>query len=834
MTNINGQITETVPVLDQLRTLEKAFPIKFSYYRRALKQLECEPVDTLDLTSALAQLETNCGLQFFNIDQRYIAVRTTGDEIISICGTILNTDTGAPLAGASVVTADYQIPTGVSGNFTIPSIAAGERIAIYYQGFKVQELLAKDIKTTDPCKQIFIEQIFNFLPTVELDAYLTKGISRSTEGTISISDANFEILPSLVDTDVLKIVQILPGVESFSETASSINIRGGAADQSLLLWDDNRMYQTGHFFGLISAFNPNLTRNVQVYKNGTHPRFGATVSGVISMNSDIDIPEDVDGSVAIDFTSLNGFAKIPFSEKFAAHISGRTSINTGLGNPVYDAFFDRVFQNTVITDVNDNTELGRRSTDESFNFYDINTKLVWEPTKKDLLTYSFLTIFNKLEFTERFTGETSLLRNDSELKQRTVLNTLHWDRSWSGDFKTTLRFGDSEFINNRGVQNLETQALRTQGNEINETSFKADLYYAGFSVVDLQAGYDYSSTDISYSDSPFETSEVFTQSRTLKTNGLFLNSKWKFFDQNTLLNAGLRYVNYDIDDTSFAEPRVSVFQRLTNSWSLNASFEMKSQPILSRTEFEDNILGIPNERWLIADGTNNAILESEQYAAGISYKSSAWIFSLEAFQKDIDGLNVINQGFRNQLEGLSLSGNNRIQGIEFSSNYKSENFNAWLSYTYMDNVLSIPEFSEDSFLSNLGIEHSVNAALAYTWKSLVCSLGFTYHSGIPYTRPIDGEEIIVNDGVPIINFGPPNSDTLDPYFRTDFSAKYSLDLDTTFKGEISLGLLNIFNRKNVLNTYYLIEESSEGAAELNQVQQRSLGFTPNLALRVMF
>ena len=104
--------------------------------------------------------------------------------------------------------------------------------------------------------------------------YLTKGISKTNNGTIEADTKAFEILPGLIEPDVLQIVQNLPGIISVDERISNINVRGGTNDQNLILYEGIRMYQTGHFFGLISAFNPYLSEDITVSKNGTSAKFG--------------------------------------------------------------------------------------------------------------------------------------------------------------------------------------------------------------------------------------------------------------------------------------------------------------------------------------------------------------------------------------------------------------------------------------------------------------------------------------------------------------------------------------------------------------------------------
>ena len=99
---------------------------------------------------------------------------------------------------------------------------------------------------------------------------------------------------------------------------------------------------------------------------------------------------------------------------------------------------------------------------------------------------------------------------------------------------------------------------------------------------------------------------------------------------------------------------------------------------------------------------------------------------------------------------------------------------------------------------------------------------------------MDGNAIGIVDGDPVINFNPPNGETLPDFFRTDFSAGYTLQLDKTFTGKINVGLVNVFDRKNSLDTYYVLNKDEEGETVLNRIEQFSLGFTPNISLKLIF
>ena len=116
----------------------------------------------------------------------------------------------------------------------------------------------------------------------------------------------FSILPGLVEDDVLLSVQALPGIQSIDETVSNINIRGGSHDQNLITWDGIKMYQSGHFFGLISMYNPQMTHKVELRKNGSSASETDGVSGTIAMKTKDYLNTGLSGSIGVNLIDANG------------------------------------------------------------------------------------------------------------------------------------------------------------------------------------------------------------------------------------------------------------------------------------------------------------------------------------------------------------------------------------------------------------------------------------------------------------------------------------------------------------------------------------------------
>lgn|GEM_PF-83666 len=827
---------ETFPLLKTLKQVEKSFDVKFSYIRRDLKNIEvAKPKKALTLQETLDELSVSGNLQFTQINERYIAVQVQEATKISVCGILIETESSFPITNAEIVTTNKTTTTDSGGNFTIEAIPETEIIRILINGFLVRTIHAQDLILQNKCPFVYVSQSFTYLPEVVLSDFITKGISRNVEGATTISNKNFDILPSLIEPDVLQIAQALPGIDSADETAANLNVRGGTSDEFLILWDDIRMYQTGHFFGLISAFNPNLTKNVTIYKNGTNVRYGEGTSGVIALESNNAIPENFQGGLGINLTSANAYGEIPVSENFLLTISGRTSINTGIGNPVYNEFFSKVFQNTVVTNLQNNTTAGVRSTDEAFNFFDVSVKALWKITPRDEVSYHFLTIDNKLQFTERFIAAENSSVLESELEQQSTTNGFSWKRNWGGfiPFISKITMYQSSYNRSEFTNNVDLALLASNQNKVNEKGVKADVSYKVTEHVTLTGGYQYTDTEIVNAATNSNSQTIETEKNSLFSNAFFAGSNFSLFNETTSISSGLRFTRYTNSSESFIEPRFHIDQKLSSSWRATLSGELKHQAVYQTVNIRNNLLGVETRDWLLADFENNKILQSKQLGVGLNYSQNNWIISTEFFLKNVENINTANLGFKNQLLDSNFTGEYAVKGAEVSLNKKIKKANVWVSYTYQDNKYTFPEVQPTTFRNNLDSNHSLTLAGSYDYKNFSFSLGNTFKSGLPYTSPIAENAIVTNNSVSMINFSSPNNKTLPSYFRSDFSASYEVKLDDTFRGKINLAVLNIFNRNNSLHRYYILE-TSEGVPTIRRVDEYSLGLTPNISLQLLF
>ena len=820
-----------IPLTKLLPSIEKKFDVRFSYTLSGIKNLLLEaPNEQLTFEETLNYLKTNTPLEFKVIGERYIAIYTSNSSgALTICGTVINTQTGRPLQGVTILGEAAAVSTSEAGTFQLSGISYGEIINFNYLGFDIKKVQSDNLTNQENCPLIFVTVGINFLDTVIVDNYIAKGIRKNADESVTISKQNFDILPSLVETDVLQIAQILPGIESTDETAANINIRGGKNDEVLLLWNDIRLYQSSHFFGLISALNPNLTNEVTIYKNGTHPKYGESTSGVISITSEETIPEQVTGGGGINLISANLYAQIPASEKFAFNISGRTSINSGIGNPVYNQFYSRIFQNTIITNLENDTEFGLRSSNENFNFFDVSAKAIWDLSEKDKITFSYLAISNKLEFTELFVAPDNSSSNQSLLKQSSNVNGVKWQRNWNSKLTTKINWHASNYSLTESTIDVNTEQTLAQENDLGETEIKSEVSYRFTKGFLATAGFSYTDTNVANA-----VDSIATSDNVLVRNAYFLNAQWKFNNERTILSVGSRLTSYSELNKTYIEPRLSIFQKITPKLHLTLTGEQKNQGVLQFTDVENPFLGVENKRWILANNDDLPIMESQQIALGLSYKKSDWALNGAVYYKKVDGISTTTQGFRNQLIDATAIGNYNAKGLEVSIQKKTKALNTWLSYSWAESNYTFESLGLPSFRNNFAVQHSVNLNATYTYRSFLFSLGSLFKTGNPYTTLVEGNEFSVVNGNPTLNFNSPNGATLDAYSRTDFSAAYTFKIDESFHGKINIALLNLFDRKNALETYYQLQTDSDGALSVNKIEQFSLGFTPNVSFQLLF
>ncbi|MGO1584381.1 TonB-dependent receptor plug domain-containing protein [Mesonia sp.] len=657
------------------------------------------------------------------------------------------------------------------------------------------------------------------LETILISNYLARGISKKNQGTFEVNFDNFGVLPGLIEPDALQTLRALPGVESINEKISDLNIRGGTQDQNLVLWDGIRMYQSGHFFGLISAINPYMTQRVSLIKNGTNSAYGNSVSGIISLATSDQIEKDFHAEAGVNYLSIYGLVDVPVFKNSSVKIAARSSINGVFKTPTYNQYYDRAFQNTEITD----NEQSVKSND-AFSFYDVSLRWLYQASKKDFLRVNAIYLDNDLSFLEKAMVNNQVNTKTSNLSQTSLGVGLFYKRTWSDVFKTKLQYYFSDYrLDSKNANAITSQDL-TQENEVIENSLKLTTSWKLDPLLKWENGFEYLQTRV---DNVQKMSNPLSGnfSQLYATNyALFSTLSFKSNDLRTSVQLGSRLNYFEEFDLFLFEPRFSFNQKVVEHLSFEFLGEVKSQSSTQIIDFQKDFLGIENRRWQLSDQEDVPILKSYQLSLGIHYHQNNWLASTEAYTKKVKGITSRSQGFQDQYEYATLIGEYYIRGIDFLLKRRFGRLNAWASYSLTNNDYTFKSISEEAFDSNIEITNSLSFTTSYEYDQLKISGGVKWRSGKHYT-PISAEGLANNQ----FDYLAPNSADLDSYVRVDFSASKQFPIHPKINAYAGISIWNVLDSKNIVNTYY--ERRND---KIFTVKQEGLGITPNLIFRLMF
>ncbi|WP_452226089.1 TonB-dependent receptor plug domain-containing protein [Lacinutrix cladophorae] len=662
------------------------------------------------------------------------------------------------------------------------------------------------------------------LEEVFISNYLTTGINKKLTGSITIKPEQFGILPGLIEPDVLQTIQALPGVISVDETVSNINIRGGTHDQNLILWEDIKMYQSGHFFGLISAFNPYLTNKVNVSKNGTSAQYGDGVSSVIDMQLSNTIQSDFKAGAGFNLVHADMYTKTPIGKHAELQLSARRSFTDFVTAPTYKQYFKRIFQDSDL-DNNQEIENNTISKNEKFYFYDFTGKFLLNISKKDKLQIRFLTIHNNLDYEEQSTINNVNESLNSNLTQRNMAGGISYSRNWNSKLASTAQVYFSKYnLDAKNFDIINNQRL-IQENKVFDSAIKLDTKWRINENANFQIGYQFFEVGISNLEDVNNPEFRSYIKEVIRSHATFTEAQLVSNNLNTNVKAGIRFNYFPKLDTFLAEPRISFSQRFANYFRLELLGEFKSQTTSQIIDLQNDFLGIEKRRWVLANNTDIPIIKSKQASLGINYNKNKFLISIEAYYKKADGITTRSQGFQNQFQYIKAIGSYQVKGVDFLIHKQFTKFNTWLSYSYSKNDYTFESLNNaNAFPNNADITHAINFSNTYTQNKFKFALGVNWHSGKPYTKP---DKTITSSN---INYNSPNSSNLKDYLRVDFSATKDFKISEGINAEIGASVWNLLNTKNTINRYYVLDTDEN----ISKVENQSLGITPNLSLRVYF
>ena len=806
-------------LVDSFNRIQEQFNCTFSFKDQDLEGHIYQEVSTQSLGQALNLLRTNTLFDYTLLQDKTVTV-TPKANVKSQCIRVINRESNQAVAGALVSTRYQEKITDELGQLELQFIDSNSSISTIAAGFEPNNAVWSTYSATCYSVELLLET--NQLPAITITNYIAKGITKSRDGGINIDYDVFDILPGLIESDVLLTLQALPGIQSVNETVSFLNIRGGTNDQNLILWDGIKMYQNGHFFGLISAFNPNLTKQVDVYKNGSTVRYGDGVSGVISMRSSDQLVEKITGNVGVNLLSADGFVAMPLGGKASLEIAARRSLNELWETPTYSSYFDKAFQNTELQ-----AAFGQDpNSNEDFKFFDTSLRLLYKISPKDELRVNFLVLGNELDFDENAVIDNVLISRNSNLIQDNLSGGVFFRRTWNEKLQSSLQYYASNYSLMATNSDIVNNQRLLQQNDILESGLKLETGYLINNQTQLNFGYQFNETGITNFESINNPTFEREEKQVLVTHSGF--SELNFTSKNgaTRLITGLRVNHIDKFNEVLFEPRLEFRHRLNKAFTLEINGEFKSQTTTQIVDLQNDFLGVENRRWVLANPEQIPILKGKQLGFGISYQRRRLLVSLEPYVKEVTGISSQSQGFQNQFENARVVGSYNVYGLDFLANRQWDNTNIWLSYSYAKNDYTFAELIPNEFPNNIDIRHTVTLGATQTLGAFKLAGGLNWHRGIPTTQ-ISQASAVTNMEIP---FDAPNAQNIPDYFRIDASATYTMQWSDSIKAIAGVSLWNVLDRSTTVNEFYRFNDSNT----IERVTDLALRFTPNFSFKLLF
>jgi hypothetical protein len=760
---------------------------------------------------------------------------------IRISGFVRDKNTGERLIGANIFKTGTQTGTVSDNNgyFSLVSTIPCT-LNISYVGYtsSILDILSR----RDTLIEVALE------PGKQLGTVEVRGIRSPRANVASLKISELQQLPSLgAKPDILKSMQLLPGIQSQNEGTSRLLVRGGDPGQNLYLFDNVPIIYVNHLGGFMSVFNPDIINTIDIYKGGFPARFGGRLSSVVDIAQREGDRSALKGSFSIGVTDASFSVEGPLKLKNANFIvTGRKTL--------YDAYF---LLGTIIS--------GQNNLLASYGFHDLNGKFSWKPDDRN----SFhLNLYQGDDYLNAW----SFLK-ESGKKQKIHIGNVwgNWLASgrWNRVISPRIFMTNSLSYSRYRLKNdlLYTVTDTAQNNSysrkyfssVQDFSFRTNTKFQIFKNWSADAGLQ-SSRFIHVPNNTYQSNQL-TQSANeqLKTlaPALYMDNKIILL-KRLEANLGLRLVHYTTVGYSGIswEPRLNINIGIAEKHQLNLSYMRVTQNshLLVTT---GNIFS--NEVWAPSDSRIPPAL-SDQFSIGWngSFCQDMFQTELSIYYKTMERLTTYKEGYSNLMgdadwrSKIISGGTGRSMGVEFLLRKTFGDWTGFVSYSWSHTTRQYPELNggkEYVFEFNrprtasLNINHKINEKWAV-------NLTWVYQTGLPFT-PIMGRQLAQNT-MPdengnygyheVLLYGNRNSAHMRNYHRLDIGATLNTITRNKHKATWTFSIYNLYNRQNPYYYYYNSEPlrglqmHSESAEfkPMNLYQMSFFPIIPSVSYKVCF
>jgi hypothetical protein len=741
------------------------------------------------------------------------------EQRITISGTVKDSNTNETLAGVNimVVPIGTGTVTDIDGNYSLRLNSGEYRLIFSFIGYEPVE---KKVKLTQEKRlNVEMENVRLRLREVVVAAERSnRNIERVEMSTVTLNIETIRNIPAFLgEVDVLRSIQLLPGVQSAGDGNTGFFVRGGNSDQNLVLLDDAVVFNASHLFNFFSVFNPDAVKDVTLYKGGIPPSYGGRLSSVLDIQSKEGNKEE--------FKLNGGIGLISSRLTFEGPIqTGRSSFLLSTRRTYADLFLKLSSDET------------QRET--QLFFYDLNGKMNFVFNKRNRIFLSGYYGRDVTRFGDLFSFDwgngTSSLRWNHIISDRFFSNISllysNYQFNITGDIGPA-RFRWQSYLNNIGVRadfnyishqdNTWTFGIQSIHHNLNPGTIQASIEGAASATFDLSA-----------------TNAL--------EHGIYINGEYQFWDGRLLVLFGARSsifqvigpgMQYEFDKTSPVqwqvtdtiklergkiynsfygfEPRLSLRFKINDASSVKGSYNRMVQYI-QQAQSAQSVA--PYDVWYAA-GNNIPPQTADQVAMGYfhNFLSNQLETSVEVYYKDMKNISdIIDNGdiLGNELlEGQIRTGDGWSYGVEFLLQKENEKFNGFVGYTWAYTKRKIEDINDGRpYFAPNDRRHDISLSGGYNLTPAInIGVNFTYASGRAFTLP-SGKMFYQGAFAPI--YAERNSSRLPDYHRLDLSVTYKPGTrrknPRLMNSSWNFSLFNVYGRVNPISVSFAEKAESPG------------------------
>ncbi|MCW9707477.1 TonB-dependent receptor [Fodinibius salsisoli] len=748
-----------------------------------------------------------------------IAVQPLFAQKYTISGYVKDEVTGEVLIGANIYNVDNQngASTNNYGFFSYTTSRDSVELLVSYVGYQSERIILDLDKD--------VELNIGLTAGKELDEVVVTAdqpIEEETRmSTVTVPVEQIKSMPQILgEVDVLKALQMVPGVQSGTEGTSGLYVRGGGPSQNLILLDGVPIYNASHLFGFVSVFNANAINNVELIKGGFPARYGGRLSSVVDITMKEGNKEKLKGSGSVGLLASKLTLDGPLGDNTTFLVSGRRTYIDLLARPI------------IKSQSNGDGVAG-------YYFYDVNAKINHRFSNNDRLYMSSYLgrdkAYSRDESNYTSSGTTYYSKDEFGLKWGNIITSLRWNHIYNPQLfsNVTLTYSRYKFNVFNTTIDEESSDANTNRDEsstrylsgINDFAAKVDYDFIPSPKHNIKFGV--SATHHQFNPGVFAYSSSFESDTTL---GKQETSSTELFayaeDQMELtdrlkVNAGLHASAYSVDDELYysIEPRVSFNYLLPNRIALKGSYARMSQYVHLLT---NSGIGLPTDLWVPA--TQNVKPQRAQQAAlGVAKTIEDFEVSVEGYYKTMQNLIAYEEGatylsIEESWQDKVVSGEGESYGAELFIQKKVGKWSGWLGYTLSWNNRQFDGINfGEPYPYKYDRRHDINAVGSYSpRKGLEYSANWVYGTGNAVTLPTGRYPGAGNNGS-VKHYEGRNSFRMPSYHRLDLNVSWTKE-KSWGQRTWTIGLYNGYNRKNP----FFIDIQSRGPNEGRQFVQYSL------------